>query len=87
MSDTDKWKGAYLARINVGMGGGCWFRDFDKPKAIRGVILQLKSDWSHLFDIKKSIKEGKVIVNLYKDAGTSSWDDDEFLESIPYYGQ
>ena len=92
MSDTSKrfmktypeWKGAWLAKCNV-MGGGCWSRSHDsKAEALRGLKRQLKADWSGLFDIDKALKEG-IEVGIYKDGGTSSWDDDEFIETATLY--
>lgn len=82
--DTAQWKGAWLARVNI-MGGGCWSRSKkSKADALRGLKRQLKSDWGHLFDIDAALKEG-IKVAVYKDAGTTSWDDDEFIETATLY--
>ena len=82
--DLNQWKGAWLARVNV-MGGGCWSRSHEsKAEALRGLKRQLLSDWSHLFDIKAALKEG-IKVSIYKDGGTKSWDDDEFVETAVLY--
>jgi len=83
MSNSE-WKGAWLARVNI-MGGGCWHRSHEsKAEALRGLRRQLLADWSHLFDIKAALKEG-IEVGVYKDAGTDSWDDDEFIETATLY--
>lgn len=85
MANTNEnWKGAWIARVNI-MGGGCWFRSRDsKADALRGLRRQLKADWSGLFDIDAALKEG-ITVNVYKDAGTRSFDDDEFVETSILY--
>ena len=78
---NSKWKGAYLARVNI-MGGGCWYRSHkSKEDALNGLARQLKADWGHLFDIPAALKKG-IEVPIYRDAGTSSWDDDEYLETM-----
>jgi len=82
--NTEQWKGAWLARVNV-MGGGCWYRSHkSKADALRGLRRQLLADWSHLFDIKAALKDG-IEVPVYKDGGTTSWDDDEFVEMATLY--
>lgn len=84
MTDQSEWKGAWLARVDI-MGGGCWFRSHEsKAEALRGLRRQLKSDWGHLFDIDAALKKG-IEVNVFKDAGTTSWDDDEFVEVATLY--
>ena len=89
MTDQSKWKGAWLARVSI-MGGGsrvnlpipCWYRSHEsKEAALDGLARQLKSDWGHLFDIPKALKEG-IEVNLFRDAGTTSWDDESSRSSV-----
>ena len=81
MSTTPKWKGAYLARISIG-GGGCYSRSHKSQEdALDGLVLQLKADWSGLFNVKAALKKG-IEVAVYRDAGTTSFEDDEFLEVV-----
>lgn len=79
-SKNDRWSGAWLAKCNV-MGGGSWSRSHEgKDEALKGLREQLLDDWSHLFDIRDALKDG-IEVAVYKDGGTDSWDDDEFIET------
>lgn len=81
MTDTSKWKGAWLARVDI-MGGGCWARSHEsKQAALEGLARQLKADWSGLFKIDEALVKG-IEVAVYKDAGTKSWEDDEFIETV-----
>lgn len=76
---NEEWKGAWIARVNI-MGGGCWYRSHEgEDEALRGLRRQLKQDWSRLFDIDAALKAG-IKVGLYKDGGTESFEDDEFVE-------
>ena len=71
----------YLARVNI-MGGGSWQKADTKMEAVRGCIQRVREDWSHLFDIDAALEAGELKVNLYKDGGTDSFEDDEFIETV-----
>jgi len=82
--DNSEWKDAWLACVNIG-GGGCWSRSHEsKADALRGLRSQLKADWSHLVDIDAALKDG-ITVNVFKDGGTKSFDDDVFVETATLY--
>jgi hypothetical protein len=65
------------------MGGGCWAIAETKGEAMRMLKRELKSTWSHLFDINAWIKSGEATCNIYEDAGTDSHEDDVYIETVP----
>jgi len=77
MSDTK-----YKAMVNP-MGGACWAISDTKGEAMRMLKKQLKQDWRHLIDINAWLKSGEATCNIYKDAGTNSHSDDEYIETVP----
>jgi hypothetical protein len=71
----------YLAKMTIGVGG-CWQRAETKDEAVRLCVRRAIEDWSGLYDIKRAVKEGEAKVNIYKDGGTDSFDDDIYLETV-----
>jgi len=78
------WKGAWLARCDIG-AGGCYSRSHESAAdAMRGLKRRLKEDWGGLYDIRAALKEG-IEVRVYTDGGTDSWEDDEFIDTAVLY--
>jgi hypothetical protein len=79
-AEYKQWKDAWVARCNLG-AGACWSRSkLSKAAALKGLKRQLKEDWSGLYDIDKMLEEG-FEVGLFRDGGTSSYNDDEFVQT------
>ena len=55
-----------------------------KGAALQDLRRRIKADWAGAFNIDAALRDG-LTVSVWIDGGTSSWDDDEFVETATLY--
>ena len=83
-NETGKWKGAWLVKCNIGAGESYSRSHEGKGAALQDLRRRIKADWAGAFNIDAALRDG-LTVSVWRDGGTSSWDDDEFVETATLY--
>ena len=77
-------KKQYTAMVHIiNQNSISWATASTKGKAMVECRKQLKRDWSHLFNVNSWLKTGNATCDIFEDAGTDSFDDDTYIETVP----